>query len=336
MPDPVDPSRWDEFAWIASLRALTAGDERALGLADDAAVIPGRPGFDLIISKDAMVEGVHFLADEAGDVVARRLLRTSLSDLAAKAATPFGYFLMTAWPAHSTEAYRAAFRAGLEQDGRAFGVALLGGDTVSTPGPFTLSATVLGWVEEGRAVLRSGARPGDALVVCGHIGDGWLGLQATQGRVGDPDGALAGHYRLPTPLLTLRGALAEYAHAAADVSDGLIADAGHIGEASGLGLDIDLDALPTSLGASAWCAAQQDTANARLALATGGDDYAIVCATPPARAAAFVAAVESLAVPVAKIGAFGGAPGVRITAGGRPIEVEHTGWRHSDQRENIG
>jgi thiamine-monophosphate kinase len=336
MPDPTDPSGWDEFAWIASLRALTGGDERALDLADDAAVIPGRPGFDLIVSKDAMVEGVHFPADEAADVVARRLLRTSLSDLAAKAATPFGYFLMTAWPADRTKTYHAAFRAGLEQDGRAFGVALLGGDTVSTPGPFTLSATVLGWVEEGRAVLRSGAQPGDALVVCGHIGDGWLGLQATQGRVGDPDGALANHYRLPTPLLTLRGALAEYAHAAADVSDGLIADAVHIGEASGLGLEIDLDAFPTSPGAGAWCAGQNDKAKARLALATGGDDYAIVCAIAPARAADFVAAVESLAIPVAKIGAFGGAAGVRIIAGGRPIEVEHTGWRHSDRPENIG
>ena len=103
-----------------------------LGLADDVAVLPGRPGFDLVISKDAMVEGVHFSTDEAADVVARRLLRTSLSDLAAKAATPFGYFLMTAWPADRTEAYRAAFRTGLERDGRAFGVALLGGDTILT------------------------------------------------------------------------------------------------------------------------------------------------------------------------------------------------------------
>jgi thiamine-monophosphate kinase len=336
MPDPIDALGWDEFAWIASLRDLTRGDERALDLADDAAVIPARPGFDLVISKDAMVEGVHFSADEAPDVIARRLLRTSLSDLAAKAATPFGYFLMTAWPADRKEAYRAAFRAGLGQDGREFGVSLLGGDTVSTPGPFTLSATVLGWVEEGRAVLRSGARSGDALVVCGYIGDGWLGLQATQGRVDDPDGALARHYRLPTPLLTLRGALAEYAHAAADVSDGLIADAGHIAEASGLGLEIDLDAFPTSAGAGAWCAGQEDTAKARLALATGGDDYAIVCATPAERAAAFIAAVGALGIPVAKIGAFGGAAGVRIIAGGRPIAAEHTGWRHSDPPETIG
>src|SRR5260370_31577378 len=138
MSDPIDPLGWDEFAWIASLRALTGGDERALDLADDAAVIPARPGFDLVISKDAMVEGVHFPINEAADVVARRLLRTSLSDLAAKAATPFGYFLMTAWPAGRTEAYRAAFRAGLEHDGLACGVALLRGGTGATPRPLPL------------------------------------------------------------------------------------------------------------------------------------------------------------------------------------------------------
>jgi thiamine-monophosphate kinase len=90
----------DEFAWIDSLRPLARGDPRALGLMDDAAVLPARPGFDLVVSVDAMIEGVHFLADEKPQTVARRLLRTSLSDLAAKAASPFAYFLTTAWPAN--------------------------------------------------------------------------------------------------------------------------------------------------------------------------------------------------------------------------------------------
>jgi thiamine-monophosphate kinase len=332
MPELPDLS--DEFAWIASLRALTLGDERALGLADDAAVLPARPGFDLVISKDAMVEGVHFPTGEAPDVIARRLLRTSLSDLAAKAASPFGYFLLTAWPAGGDDAYRAAFRSGLEQDGRAFGVALLGGDTVSTPGPLTVSATVLGWSPHGRVVLRSGARVGDALMVCGHVGDGWLGLLATQGKVADPTGALTEHYRLPKPLLTLREVLLEFAHAAADVSDGLVADAGHIGEASGRGLDIDLDTLPLSAEAAAWCDSQSDPARARLALAVGGDDYALVCAVPDERAADFAAAVQTLAIPVARMGGFGGLPGVRVMVGGRRIEPERGGWRHSDLARN--
>ncbi|HEY1448278.1 MAG TPA: thiamine-phosphate kinase, partial [Caulobacteraceae bacterium] len=327
---PPMPELTDEFGWIASLRALTLGDERALRLADDAAVLPARPGYDLVISKDAMVEGVHFPLDEAPDVVARRLLRTGLSDLAAKAATPFGYFLMTAWPADRDASYRTAFRQGLELDGREFGAALLGGDTVSTPGPLTLSATVLGWVEAGRAVLRSGATAGDALMVCGDIGDGWLGLLSTQGKVDDPSGRLARHYRLPTPLLALREVLLRHVHAAADVSDGLIADAGHIAEASGLGLDIDLDALPISPGARAWWGFQTDPTAARLALATGGDDYALVCAVSDEQQSAFSAAVESLAIPVAKLGVFSGRPGIRTFVGGRRIEPKRTGWRHSD------
>src|SRR5580698_3736323 len=136
------PGASDEFDWIASLRALTLGDRRALDLADDAAVLPARPGFDLVISEDAMVEGVHFLEGEQAEIVARRLLRTALSDLAAKAAEPFGYTLTVAWPPARTWDDRLAFVRGLQEDGQRFGVALLGGDTVSTPGPLTVSATV--------------------------------------------------------------------------------------------------------------------------------------------------------------------------------------------------
>jgi thiamine-monophosphate kinase len=323
MPGPVD-----EFDWIAGLRSLTLGDPRALGLMDDAAVLPAKPGFDLLISKDALIEGVHVPFGEAPDIIARRLLRTSLSDLAAKAAAPFGYFLLTAFPPGADEAWRAAFKRGLEADGLAFGVALLGGDTVSTAGPLVISATVLGWAPAGRAVLRSGARAGDALMICGHIGDGWLGLQAVEGRVADPDGALAAHYRLPTPLLSLREALVEHVRACADVSDGLIADAGHIAEASGIGVSLDLDAIPLSAGASAWLAGQADSAAARLSLAVGGDDYALVCAVEPGRARAFAAAVEAQGVPVAQAGTFGDI-GTRITASGASVTPARTGWRHT-------
>ena len=317
----------DEFAWIARLRSLTLGDRRALGLADDAAVLPGRPGFDLVISKDAMVEGVHFLVGEAPETIARRLLRASLSDLAAKAAEPFGYFLMTAWPSDRDWAWRDAFIRGLAIDGEAFGVALLGGDTAATPGPFTVSATVLGWVPEGGAVLRSGARAGDALMVCGAIGDGWLGLKAARGEIADPGGRLADRYRLPTPLLSLRECLSVHAHAAADVSDGLVADALHVADASGLGLAIDLDRLPLSPAAAAWLDEQPDPAAARLALATGGDDYAIVCAVSPPEGA-FARAVQACGVPVATVGRFTKTAGLAVMAGGAQIAVDRLGWRH--------
>lgn len=330
MPDPFDDLAVDEFDWIASLRGLTRGDPRALDLKDDAAVIPGRPGYDLVISKDAMVEGVHFPAGEAPEIIARRLLRTSLSDLAAKAATPFGYLLLTAWPPGRDAAWRALFRAGLEADGEAFGVALLGGDTVSTPGPLTVSATVLGWVEAGRAVLRSGARAGDALIVCGTIGDGWLGLKAALGEIEDPGGVLAARYRLPTPLLTLRATLAAHARACADVSDGLIANSGHIAEASGLGLEIELTDLPLSPAAGRWLAAQPHDTAARLGLATGGDDYALVCAVDPMAAAGFVDEVGALGVPARQAGRFGAGSGVKVMVKGEATHVGRTGWRHSD------
>ena len=310
------------------MRSLTRNDPRALNLADDAAVLPARRGFDLVISKDAMVEGVHFLAGEGADIIARRLLRTSLSDLAAKTATPFGYFLMTAWPPERTETDRAAFRRGLDEDSAAFGIALLGGDTVSTVGPMVVSATVLGWVRQGRAILRSGAKATDALVVCGMIGDGWLGLAAAQG--GDSNSALATRYRLPMPLFAIGETLQTWqAHAAADVSDGLIADAAHVAEASGLGFRLGLEAIPLSAEASTWLARQADNAAARLALATGGDDYAVVCAIDSAAVDGFVTAVRALGVPAARIGTFEAEPGTRIAVGASPIDPGATGWRHS-------
>ena len=311
----------DEFAWIERLRPLTRGDPRALDLRDDAAVLPARAGFDLVISTDSMVEGVHWLAGEDLHVVAQRLLRVSLSDLAAKAAEPFGYFLDAAWPTRFDETARERFIAGLDEDGKAFGVALLGGDTVSTPGPATFTATVLGWVPEGKAVLRGGASAGEFCAVVGTIGDGWLGLKASEGEIADPNGALAARYRLPEPRLDSRGWLRAHVSAAADVSDGLIADAGHIAEASGLGLSLKLEELPLSPETSAWLAVQPDEQAARLALATGGDDYAIVCALRPAGPGAGVARTAIL-------GEFRRERGLRVTFKGKPVKVDRAGWRH--------
>src|ERR1700760_1303712 len=163
MPDAKRPAD-DEFSDIARLfRPLTGGAAGAFDLLDDAAVVSQRPGFDLVITKDAIVEGVHFPVGEAPDLVARKLIRVNLSDLAAKAAEPFGCFLAVAWPRAYGPAEREAFAGGLGEDLGAFGVALLGGDTVSTPGPFTASLTALGWVPEGRMIRRAGAEAGDTL-----------------------------------------------------------------------------------------------------------------------------------------------------------------------------
>jgi thiamine-monophosphate kinase len=307
----------DEFSEIARLfRPLTGGAAGAFELLDDAAVVPQRPGFDLVITKDAVVEGVHFPVGEAPRLVAKKLLRVNLSDLAGKAAEPFGCFLAVAWPKGFEAAQREAFARGLGEDLTTYGVALLGGDTVSTPGPFTLSLTALGWVPAGRMVRRAGARPGDILAVSGAIGDGALGLLAVRGEIDDPDGYLADRYRLPAPRLDLRGAIAT-ATAAADVSDGLIADAGHIAEVSAVRLSLDLDRMPLSLAARRWLDAQPDRIAALVKLATGGDDYEVAATfsgTPPQ---GFTA-----------IGTVSAGEGVEVLVDGAPVAIDRAGWRH--------
>jgi len=311
----------DEFETIARLlRPLTRGAPEALELLDDAAVLKGRPGFDLVITKDAIVEGVHFLPADPLDLVARKLLRVNLSDLAAKAAEPFGYFLAVSWP---QGADRELFARGLAEDGEAFGLSLLGGDTTSTPGPLTASVTMLGWVPEGRMVKRSGARPGDLLVVSDAIGDGWLGLKAARGEI--DDAWLASRYRLPQPRLEMRLALRTYAKAAADVSDGLLADAGHIAEASGCAVRIDLEKTPLSEPARRWLATQSDQEKALLSLASGGDDYEIACAVAPEAFDDFAAAAG---LPVTIVGAFEEGQGVSVVHHGRTVTPGQLGYRH--------
>ncbi|HEY3695659.1 thiamine-phosphate kinase [Phenylobacterium sp.] len=307
----------DEFEQIARLyRPLTRGAPEALDLLDDAAVVPSRPGMDLVLTKDALVEGVHFLAGTSPGLIARKLVRVNLSDLAAKAAEPYGYLLATSWPASFGWPERQAFAEGLRQDGEAFGLTLLGGDTTSTPGPLTLSLTMLGWTPAGRMVRRAGARAGDLLMVSGTIGDGALGLAAARGDPPDPDGFLLARYTLPQPRLDLRDALRARATAACDVSDGLVADAGHIGRASGVALAIDLDRLPLSPAAGRWLDAQPDRARALVRLATGGDDYEVVCTGPTPIAGLTV-------IGEARAGA-----GVEVRAGGRLTDPGPGGWRH--------
>lgn len=315
----------DEFETIARLfRPLTRGAPEALDLLDDAAVLPSRPGFDLVITKDAIVAGVHFLPDDPPDLVARRLLRVNLSDLAAKAAEPFGYLLAIAWPHGADWPMREAFVRGLEEDGQTYALTLLGGDTVSTPGPLTASVTMLGWVPKGRMVKRGGARPGDLLVVSGTIGDGALGLAAARGEIDSAE--LAHRYRLPQPRLALRDALRGHARAAADVSDGLLADAGHIAEASRCSVHIDLEHVPLSPPATQWLAARPDPQAALLSLASGGDDYEVVCAIAPDQLESFTAAAG---LPTTVVGRFAAGEGISISCYGEPVRAGELGWRHA-------
>jgi len=329
-----EEDRFDEFDWIEQdLKPLAEGAAEALGLADDAAVVPGRPGFDLIISKDAIVEGVHFLPDDPPDLVARKLLRVNLSDLAAKGAEPYGYFLAVAWPGGATRAARRAFAEGLKIDQAEYGLRLMGGDTVSTPGPFMASLTILGWAPAGGMIRRGGARAGDVVLVSGTIGDGGLGLRAAQGSLAGPAATdlawLADRYRLPKPRLGLGPALRASAHAAADISDGLIADAGRIAVTSGLAVEIDLARMPISAAAGRWLEGQPDRIAGLRDLATAGDDYEIVCAAPSEAAATLRSAARSLGFELTEIGLVTEGAGIRVTCAGAAVTIERPGYRHA-------
>ena len=320
-----------EFETIHRLLKPLAHPDWARGLVDDAAVLPSRPGFDLVLTKDAIIEGVHFLADDPLDTVAQKLLRVNLSDLAAKGAEPFGYLLACHWSARCGWPERQAVAEGLKADQAEFGVWLMGGDTVNTPGPLSFSLTALGWVPKGRAVSRAGARPGDLVFVTGTIGDGALGLMAAQGGLTlEPErlDALIAHYRAPRPRVEFAEAVRDLATACADVSDGLIADAGRIAQASGVGLMLDLEKTPLSAAGAVWFDGRVDPEAALVRLATGGDDYELVLTAPPRAEGALRAAAEARHLRLTRIGEVTGGSEVVATYLRQPVAIDSAGWTH--------
>ncbi|MEX0758671.1 MAG: thiamine-phosphate kinase, partial [Tistlia sp.] len=240
-----------EFETIARLYApLAAGAPGAFGLRNDAAVVELAPGERSVVTLDAMVEGVHWLPADPPEAVARKLLRVNLSDLAAMGAVPRSYLLATCLGPSVGDAWLEGFVAGLAADQERYGVTLLGGDTTRTPGPTCLSLTALGAISEGPCLMRSTLKAGDGLYVSGTIGDGALGLDVLQDRIEGLAAAdrdfLAERYRLPQPRTTLGPALLGLASACLDVSDGLVADASHLTEESGVDLEIEAAAVPLS------------------------------------------------------------------------------------------
>jgi thiamine-monophosphate kinase len=316
-----------EFSLIARHFAPLAG-EGALGLTDDAALLDPPPGRTLVLAADAMVAGVHFLPDDPAETIGRKLLRCNLSDLAAMGAEPLGYLLTVALPKGTPDAWLAGFAAGLAADQAAFGLRLLGGDTVSTPGPASLSLTVLGLVPPGQALLRAGARPGDQVWVSGSIGDGALGLRVGQGRLApDPEGHLLRRYRLPEPRLALGQALRGVARAVMDVSDGLLQDCAHLCRLAGCGAEIEAAAIPLSAAARAALSADPSLVPV---IAGGGDDYELLFAAAPEAEAAVLAAAAASGIPAARIGRFTAGP-VAVTLrdeAGRDITPAVAGWSH--------
>ncbi|MEM8916716.1 MAG: thiamine-phosphate kinase, partial [Pseudomonadota bacterium] len=244
----------DEFARIASyFQPLSRRQDGAFALTDDAAVLAVEPGKELVVCADAMVESIHFLPSMPPDRLASKLLRVNLSDLAAMGATPFAYLLTLAIPQGLGDAWLAGFADGLKADQERWSIDLVGGDSTSTDGPISASITAMGMVEPGAILRRSGARVGDDIYVTGTVGDGALGLKAARG---DLDGAptdavayLADRYVAPTPRVEIGQALSGLASAAIDVSDGLMADLGHIARESNVGARIRAADVPLSSAA---------------------------------------------------------------------------------------
>jgi thiamine-monophosphate kinase len=325
----MKPEGLGEFGRIRRFFAPLAGFG-SLDLTDDAALLDCPPGYRLVVTVDQLVDGVHFLPDDPPEFVAKKLLRRNLSDLAAMGATPRYYLLTSALPVSRDDEWVRRFAEGLGEDQHRFGVALLGGDSTSTSGPASLTLTAIGQIAAGREIRRDGAEPGDRVWVSGTVGDAFLGLKVLRGDYAElaPEhrAALAARFQLPDPRTELGPRLAGIAHAMIDVSDGLIADLGHICETSGCAATVALAKVPFSTAAltilaDAWVAPE--------ALVTGGDDYELLFAAPPEADAEILSLSQSLGLPITEIGEIVAGEGVRLVdAEGAEIPVAAGGWRH--------
>ena len=311
---------------------LAAKMEGAQGLTDDACTYLPRPGQELVLTADALVAGIHFLQGDPPDLIARKMLRVNLSDLAAKGATPVGYLMTTGLSDDVDEAWVAKFAAGLAADQETYGIALMGGDTIAQPGPLTLSLTAIGTIAAGTAMRRRGAVAGDRILVSGTLGDGHLGLKVLRGGLADLDRDLARHlerrYHLPEPRVGLGRALASsrLVHAAMDVSDELVGDLGHICTASACGAVVRADRVPLSAAAAAAVAEDLDLLQGIL---TGGDDYELLFTAPAEAIRAIADMAAAAGVPVADIGEVVAGAGVRVLdRDGGEIGVGPGGYRH--------
>jgi len=329
---PTDRSRpWGEFELIDTLFApLARGLAGAFDLKDDVATLSPKAGHELVVKTDSTIENVHFMPADPPDTVARKALRRTLSDFAAKGAEPEAYLLAIALPETMEKSWLEGFVEGLSKDQQQFRVALAGGETNRTPGALTITVTTIGWVPEGQVVRRNGAKAGDDVWVTGTIGDAAGGLSLLIGEAVCADEGmreyLIGRFRVPEPRLEFGGLLRGLAHAAIDVSDGLFGDLGHIAETSHVRIEIDSASVPVSRALRAlWKMTDEGIAR----VVSAGDDYEIAFTAPPAAGSIKAAAARS-GSPITRIGRIvEGVAGVVLRdAAGSEITVPRKGYRH--------
>ena len=319
----MTPMLLGEFDLIAKYFTRTV-TRAALGVGDDCALFAPAAGMQLAVSSDMLVEGRHFLSTVAPDRLGHKALAVNLSDLAACGAKPMAFTLALALP-RVDERFHEGFARGLLALADAHGCELIGGDT--TQGPLNLCITVFGEVPQGRALLRSGAQPGDDLYVSGTLGDARLALEVLRGTValdGDAFERVRVAMEQPQPRVALGLALRGLATSAIDVSDGLLGDLAHVLRRSSVGAEVRVDALPRSAVLRGLPLALQ-----RECTLAGGDDYELVFTAPPAAATAVRAAAEHAQVAVTRIGRIEAAAGLRLVdAQGRAVANGYGSFDH--------
>ncbi|MEZ5644869.1 MAG: thiamine-phosphate kinase [Burkholderiaceae bacterium] len=308
-------------------RRMPDADQVVLGIGDDCALLRPQAGCHLAVSTDMLVEGRHFLAGTDPARLGHKALAVNLSDLAAMGARPLGFTLALALPSLD-DAWLAAFSTGMLALADRHRCPLVGGDT--TRGPLTISITVLGEVRTGQALRRDAARPGDDIYLSGRTGEARLALDTLQG-----DGAsssvatadlptLVDRLETPWPRVALGQALAGLAHAAIDLSDGLVGDLGHVLKASACGARLHAGLLPVAPALSGLTEARRMTC-----LLAGGDDYELLFTAAPDRRDAIQAAARACDTPVTRIGEITRAPGLMvIDASGQPLPGDYGGYDH--------
>jgi thiamine-monophosphate kinase len=350
----------DEFETIRKLFAPLATDAGARGLADDAALIDARG--PLVVTTDAIVEGVHFLSSDPIETVAAKALRVNVSDLIGKGAKPLSALLTLAWPNTRPAEEIALFADALARDLKHFGMSLIGGDTTSTPGPLAVSITAFGAPLGARTPSRADAKVGeDVWLVGGEIGTAWLGLQLRTGAIPlseiqrgreettarienelverqmpdylklpveefDAEAAwLMSLYLAPFVRPECAEIVARFASASMDVSDGLVADAAKMAAASGVAIKIAANDIPFSIPAQRWAFSGGDFRK----LITGGDDYVVLFTAPREQREAIAAAEGDRALRLSRIGSVEAGAGVAVLdATGAAVSMDGVGYSH--------
>jgi len=330
-----DTSESAEDRLIARYFKPLATHPGAFALVDDAAALAPPAGCDLVLKADGIVGGVHFFPDDPPDAVAKKALRVNLSDLAAKGARPLGFLLTLALPKGTGEAWLAPFARGLGEDADAFGCPLFGGDTVRTPGPVAVSIAVFGAVPHGQMVRRTGAKPGDRIVVTGSVGDAALGLLLRRdadaprrlGLTRKQQEHLAARYLVPQPRSAIAAALRAHASAAMDISDGLAGDLAKLCRASQVVAEIACARVPLSDAARAALAEEPALIET---IVTGGDDYEVLATVPAEKLSVLQGEASAVGVGLTEIGTVSAGEGVAhfVGADGRPLTLAHPSFSH--------